>query len=151
MACHLFIAKPVQEVIVNWTCRYKLNGMLLKIRSFSFKKMHLKLSLAMWQTFCWGFHMLTHCGLVIPYRSWSTLAQVTLCCLTAPSHYLNQSWLLIRKVLWHSSESNFTASAQAMHWVWKLYFKLTVNTVTSPRGQWVNLYGPSSGTSLPEH
>ena len=24
------------------------------------------------------------------------------CCLTAPSHYLNQSWLLISEVLWHS-------------------------------------------------
>ena len=26
------------------------------------------------------------------------------CCLTAPSHYLNQCWLIISKVLWHSSE-----------------------------------------------
>ena len=29
------------------------------------------------------------------YRSGSTLAQVMACCLTAPSHYLNQSWLII--------------------------------------------------------
>ena len=34
----------------------------------------------------------------------STLAQVMACCLTAPSHYLNQCWLIISKVLWHSSE-----------------------------------------------
>ena len=26
------------------------------------------------------------------------------CCLTAPSHYLNQCWLIIRGVLWHTSE-----------------------------------------------
>ena len=45
-------------------------------------------------------------------RSDSTLTQVMACCLTAPSHYLNQCWLLIRKVLWHSPESNFTAGAQ---------------------------------------
>ena len=32
------------------------------------------------------------------------------CCLTAPSHYLNRCWLLISKVLWHSLESNGTAS-----------------------------------------
>ena len=37
-------------------------------------------------------------------RSGSTLAQVMACCLTAPSHYLNQCWLIISKVLWHSSE-----------------------------------------------
>ena len=33
--------------------------------------------------------------------SGSTLAQVMACCLTAPSHYLNQSWLIIIKVKWH--------------------------------------------------
>ena len=38
------------------------------------------------------------------WRSWSTLVQVMVCCLTAPSHYLNQCWLIISKVLWHSSE-----------------------------------------------
>ena len=32
-------------------------------------------------------------------------------CLTTPSHYLNQWGLLIRGVLWHSPESNFTRSA----------------------------------------
>ena len=37
-------------------------------------------------------------------RSWSTLVHVMACCLTAPSHYLNQCWLIISKVLWHSSE-----------------------------------------------
>ena len=34
----------------------------------------------------------------------STLAQVMACCLTASSHYLNQCWLIISKVLCHSSE-----------------------------------------------
>ena len=38
------------------------------------------------------------------WRSGSTLIQVMACCLTAPSHYLNQCWLIIGKVLWHSSE-----------------------------------------------
>ena len=35
-------------------------------------------------------------------RSESTLIQVMACCLMAPSHYLNQFWLLTSKVLWHS-------------------------------------------------
>ena len=39
------------------------------------------------------------------HKSGSTLAQVMACCLTAPSHYLNQCWLIISKVQWHSSES----------------------------------------------
>ena len=38
------------------------------------------------------------------HRSGSTLAQVMACCLTAPSHYLNQCWLIISKVLYHLSE-----------------------------------------------
>ena len=38
------------------------------------------------------------------WRSWSTLVQVMVCCLMAPSHYLNQRWLIISKVLWHSLE-----------------------------------------------
>ena len=35
-------------------------------------------------------------------RSGSTLAQVMACCLMAPSHYLNQRWLIINEVQWHS-------------------------------------------------
>ena len=33
------------------------------------------------------------------HRYGSTLAQVMACCLTAPSHYLNQCWLIISEVL----------------------------------------------------
>ena len=35
-------------------------------------------------------------------RSGSTLAQVMACCLMAPSHYLNQCWLIISEVQRHS-------------------------------------------------
>ena len=48
-------------------------------------------------------------------RSGSTLAQVMACCLTAPSHYLNQCWLIISKVQWHLSEGNFTTNTSTMH------------------------------------
>ena len=41
-------------------------------------------------------------------RSGSTLAQVMACCLTAPSHYLNQCWLIISKV----SDIHLRASSQ---------------------------------------
>ena len=50
---------------------------------------------------------------VMPYflhRCGSTLSvQVMAWCLTAPSHYLNQCWLIIWCVPWHSHESNFTS------------------------------------------
>ena len=45
------------------------------------------------------------------HRSGSTLAQAMACCLMAPSHYLNQCWLIISEGLWHSPD--FTVSAQA--------------------------------------
>ena len=35
-------------------------------------------------------------------RSGSTLTQVMACCLTTPSHYLSQCWLIISGVQWHS-------------------------------------------------
>ena len=42
------------------------------------------------------------------HRSGSTLSQVMACCLMAPSHYLNQCWLIFSKVQWHASEGSFT-------------------------------------------
>ena len=52
-------------------------------------------------------------------RSGSTLAQVMACCLMAPSHYQNRCWLIITKVLLHSSNGNFTSS------VTKINMKIT--------------------------
>ena len=46
-------------------------------------------------------------------NKWSTLAQVMVCCLTTPSHYMNQCLLLISEGLWHWTENNFTASTEA--------------------------------------
>ena len=34
------------------------------------------------------------------------------CCLRAPSHYLNQCWLIINRVLWPSHKTNLAGSAQ---------------------------------------
>ena len=35
-------------------------------------------------------------GAIWCHRSWSTLVQVMACCLMAPSHHLNQCWLIIK-------------------------------------------------------
>ena len=60
------------------------------------------------------------------------------CCLTAPSHYLEQSWLIISEVQWHSYQGNFTRGASTIshqnpfeNYISKISFKF-------PRGQWVN-------------
>ena len=52
--------------------------------------------------------LLAHCDQVTPYGGRSTLLQVMACCLTTPSYYPNQCWLIISKVLWHSTEGTLT-------------------------------------------
>ena len=61
------------------------------------------------------------------HRSGSTLAQVMACCLTAPSHYLNQCWLIISKAQRHSADSN-NLSHQSLKLAWK---SLRQNTTQS--------------------
>ena len=66
---------------------------------------HVKISVAI--SFLQCIHLTNSLGpsdAIWRWRSWSTLVQVMTCCLTAPSHYLNQCWLIISKFLWHSSE-----------------------------------------------
>ena len=51
------------------------------------------------------------------HRSGSTMAQVMACYLMSPSHYLNQSWLIVSKVEWYSSKDQFTRDTSAIsHW-----------------------------------
>ena len=73
------------------------------------------------------FNSLWPCDAIWWHRSRSTLAQVMACCLMAPSHYMNQCWLLICVVLWHSLESNYVGNAQVFFiiiGIWKLHWKL---------------------------
>ena len=57
-------------------------------------------------------------GTIWRHRSGSTLAQVMAWCLMAPSHYLNQCWLLISAVQSQSAEGNFTRYTSAINY-WK--------------------------------
>ena len=62
------------------------------------------------------------------------------CCLTAPSHYLNQCWLIISKVQRHSSEGNFAIDTPALnHWNY-LGNYLSKISFKSHRGHWVNVF-----------
>ena len=65
-----------------------------------------------------------------------TLVQVMACCLTAPSHYLNQCWLIIGEMPWHSSEGIIVRRCEdTIQWnkIENCSFKMASS---SPRGQW---------------
>ena len=80
-----------------------------------FESCHIKVLMLTW---LWAFN--NSSGVIWQHRTRSTLAQVMACCLVAPSHYLNQCWLVISVV--HSSESNFTRETSAINQqiAWKL-------------------------------
>ena len=84
------------------------------------------------------------------WRHWSrlTLAQGMACCLTASSHYLNQCWLIINDILWHSPEGNWTGNAQEIY-IWCEFKNCWFNiTATSTRPKWVKL-GTHKRRSIP--
>ena len=102
--------------IVNWTCKiiqWNFNQILdIFIQVNTFKN-----AICTTLPFHSGLSMLTQCGLMMPHW-WDTdltLTQVMACCMTAPSHYLNQCWLLIKEGLWHWSDC-------LSQWVPKLLF-----------------------------
>ena len=72
------------------------------------------------------------------HRTRSTLAQVMACCLTAPSNYLNQFWLISSEVLWYAPEGNITGNAQEIY-PWYEFQKYSFKILAaSPGGQWFN-------------
>ena len=46
--------------IVNWTLGTNFSEILIEINTFSFKKMHLKISSRRWRPFCLGLNVLNH-------------------------------------------------------------------------------------------
>ena len=69
------------------------------------------------------FHLLWPCDTIWRQMCWLILAQVMACCLTAPSHYLNQCWLAIAM----SSSNHLRAVSIEMPqlWVIKTSLKMT--------------------------
>ena len=59
-------------------------------------------------------------AIILATLIWDILVQVMSCCLTAPSHYLNQYWLIISTMWWHSSiftQVYFVGSCWKIYWV----------------------------------
>ena len=67
-----------------------------------------------------------------------TLVQVMACCLAAPSYYLNQCWLIISKVLWHSSEGIIIRRSEDTNQYIKIENYIFRIIFISSRGQGVN-------------
>ena len=59
------------------------------------------------------------------------------CCLTAPRHNLNQCWLFISEVMWHSPESNFWAAVHATT-LYNEFENYTGNYCHVCQDQWVD-------------
>ena len=77
-------------------------------------------------------------GAMWQLRSGSTLAQVMASCLMAPSHYLNQYWLIISEVVWHSPEGGQFLRICSIY-LWYEFENYQHNIiVTCSRDQWVN-------------
>ena len=72
------------------------------------------------------------------HRSGSTLVQVMAWCLTAPSHYLSQCWLIISEVQWQSPVGDFTRDTSAINHKNYLEDYLSKISFKSARDQWVN-------------
>ena len=88
---------------------------------------------------------LTPCG---SNKSGSTLVHAKAYCLTTPSYYLSQCWLIIREVPWHSAEINFTNNTQATYFllgVWKISMLFNIRP-NFQMGQWVNKQMEASST-----
>ena len=79
------------------------------------------------QNITMAIHSLWPSDAIWRQRSRSTLAQIMACCLTAPSHYLNQCWLIISEVQRHSSEDNFTIDTSAINHLKIPYLKFHSN------------------------
>ena len=76
-----------------------------------------------WVIMAWWRHMAWH------QRCCSTLVKVTACCRMAPSHYLNQCWLTISKILWHSFQGDICLNTRFIdpQIVFEIYtFEITI-------------------------
>ena len=116
----LFDEKPICH---QWTCKKFVGKQLLlsSLLLLLFSLLLLLLLLLLFRHFCYKiklhlilFNSLGPSEVIHRDRSGSTLAQVMACFLAAPSHYLNQLWLIVKGDAWHSAESNW----EAILYVW---------------------------------
>ena len=91
---------------------------LIEILTFSFKKMHLKVSSAKRRPFCPGLNVLTHWGQVMHLcisrlgHHWFTVL-LDIC--LAPSHYLNQCRIIVDWIIGNIFSVKFVSKYSNLH------------------------------------
>ena len=75
----------------------------------------------MW-SFWWYINSFWPSDIIRWHRYGSTLAQVMAWCLMAPSHYLNQCWLIVSTDQWRLSKCNFPRDTPAINHENRLQF-----------------------------
>ena len=106
-----------------------------------------------------GIINLLRCSDVIwEHRSGSTLAQVMTCCLTAPSHFLNQCWHIVNGILciklswnlnWHITRSIQKCIGKCCLQIWTILSgQQCVSFVTECYGVYIRVNGVFSIPSL---
>ena len=150
MACRLFDAKPLAKPMLGYCQLDPMKETSVKFLS-KYKSFHLQRCI--WKYCLWnGGHFvqgemstseesssvnsLGPSDTIWCWRAWSTLVQVMACCLMAPSHYLNQCWLIISKVLWYSSEDIIIRRFEDTNQYSKIEDYILKITLRSPRGHW---------------
>ena len=70
------------------------------------------------------------------HRSASVFVQAMACRLTAPSHFLNQCWIIISSILWHLLERHFTLRGEATMLCYQFENNSFIITSLFPTGWW---------------
>ena len=99
---------------------------LIEIDTFSFKKMHLKMSSAKWRPFCLGLNVLTHWGLETPNYIAELILVVIFVFYITLSHHLNQHWLIFdrphrNKRKWNMNKDIISLSVNKMYAKWRSF------------------------------
>ena len=122
MSCRPFSTKPLPEPMLNYCkiCNHRKKLQWnLKWNTISFIEKNI-----FENVFCKLLAILLRPKYVNPLwpsdaiwqqKSGAILAQVMACCLMAPSHYLNQCWLIISEDQQHSHQGNFTRDASTIN------------------------------------
>ena len=87
-------------------CQICINPDIFKRKNKQQFDWHLTLNIVVISPYYISFKLLCSSDAIWRNSSRSLLNQAMVCCLMAPSHYLNRFWLIINKVQRHSSEDN---------------------------------------------
>ena len=126
--CAMCLIRSINRFCIDWRISYVLFCYTCWLVDAVFRLMELRVN-SLWPS-----------DAIWRQRSGSTLAQVMACCLAAPSHYLNQWWLIISRVQSHSYEGSFIRDTSAIDHYNQLENYSSQIYFEPPRGQWADVF-----------